>query len=51
MESPPLSNVAIAERFELLGDLLELEGAVVYRILAYRRAAATLRETAHGELQ
>ena len=48
MESPPLSNVAIAERFELLGDLLELEGAVVYRILAYRRAAATLRETAES---
>jgi DNA polymerase (family X) len=45
VESPPLSNVAIAERFELLGDLLELEGAVVYRILAYRRAATTLRET------
>jgi DNA polymerase (family X) len=48
VESPPLSNVAIAERFELLGDLLELEGAVVYRILAYRRAAQTLRETAES---
>ena len=48
MDSPPLSNVAIAERFELLGDLLELEGAVVYRVLAYRRAAQTLRETAES---
>jgi DNA polymerase (family X) len=48
VESPPLSNVAIAERFELLGDLLELEGAVVYRVLAYRRAAQTLRETAES---
>ena len=48
MESPPLSNAAIAERFELLADLLELEGAVVYRVLAYRRAAQTLRETAES---
>ena len=28
-----------------MADLLELEGAVVYRVLAYRRAAKTLRET------
>ena len=48
MESPPLSNAAIAERFDLLADLLELEGAVVYRVLAYRRAAQTLRETAES---
>jgi DNA polymerase (family 10) len=41
----PLTNAAIADRFELMADLLELEGAVVYRILAYRRAAKTLRET------
>ena len=41
----PFTNQQIAERFELLADLLELEGAVVYRILAYRRAAKTLRET------
>jgi DNA polymerase/3'-5' exonuclease PolX len=43
--APSLSNTDIADRFELLGDLLELEGAVVYRVLAYRRAAKTLRET------
>jgi len=43
--SQSLSNAEIADRFELLGDLLELEGAVVYRVLAYRRAAKTLRET------
>ncbi len=48
MESPPLSNAAIAERFDLMADLLELEGAVVYRVLAYRRAAQTLRETAES---
>jgi DNA polymerase (family X) len=40
-----LTNDAIAERFELMADLLELEGAVAYRVLAYRRAAKTLRET------
>ncbi|HEY3765307.1 MAG TPA: helix-hairpin-helix domain-containing protein, partial [Gaiellales bacterium] len=45
MESPPLSNAAIADRFDLMADLLELEGAVVYRVLAYRRASQTLRET------
>ena len=45
IESSSLSNASIAERFELLADLLELEGAVAYRVLAYRRAAKTLRET------
>ena len=40
-----LTNAEIAERFELMADLLELEGAVVYRVLAYRRAARALRET------
>jgi DNA polymerase (family X) len=48
VETPPLSNAAIAERFELMADLLELEGAVVYRVLAYRRAAQTLRDTAES---
>jgi DNA polymerase (family X) len=48
VESPPLSNAAIAERFDLMADLLELEGAVVYRVLAYRRASQTLRETAES---
>jgi DNA polymerase (family 10) len=45
VESPPLSNGDIADLFDLMADLLELEGAVVYRVLAYRRAAKTLRET------
>ncbi|MDX6496735.1 MAG: polymerase [Gaiellales bacterium] len=45
IESASLSNASIAERFELMADLLELEGAVAYRVLAYRRAAKTLRET------
>jgi len=43
--SASLTNDGIAERFELLADLLELEGAVAYRVLAYRRAAKTLRDT------
>jgi DNA polymerase (family X) len=43
--STSLTNDFIAERFELMADLLELEGAVAYRVLAYRRAAKTLRET------
>src|SRR2546421_155640 len=43
--SATLTNDAIAERFELMADLLEVEGAVAYRVLAYRRAATTLRET------
>ena len=41
----PFSNADIADRFDLMADLLELEGAVVYRVLAYRRAAKTLNET------
>src|SRR5256885_4620784 len=43
--SATLTNDAIAERFELMADLLEVEGAVAYRVLAYRRAAKTLRDT------
>ena len=39
-------NAEVAERFELLADLLELEGTESFRILAYRRAAARIRETA-----
>ena len=46
-----LRNADIAERFELLADLLELEGAVVYRVLAYRRAARALRETPESVLR
>jgi DNA polymerase (family X) len=41
-------NAEVAERFELLADLLEIEGAASYRVLAYRRAAARIRETPSG---
>jgi DNA polymerase (family 10) len=40
-----LRNGEIADLFDLLGDLYELDGAVVYRVLAYRRAAKRMRET------
>ncbi|WP_217914329.1 DNA polymerase/3'-5' exonuclease PolX [Miltoncostaea marina] len=39
------SNAEIAARLQLLGDLLELEGAVRHRVLAYRRGAARIRST------
>jgi DNA polymerase (family X) len=38
-------NGEVAEQFELLADLLELEGAESFRVLAYRRAAQRMRET------
>src|SRR3954465_1072086 len=38
-------NEQLAEQFELLGDLMELEGADGFRIGAYRKAAARIRET------
>ncbi len=40
-----LSNGEIAQTIDVLGDLYEIDGAVVYRVLAYRRAAASMRET------
>jgi DNA polymerase (family X) len=39
-------NTDVAEQLELLADLLELEGAPSFRIVAYRRAAQRIRETA-----
>jgi DNA polymerase (family 10) len=39
------SNRQIADRLRLIGDLLELEGAVRHRVLAYRRAAARVSAT------
>jgi DNA polymerase (family 10) len=38
-------NADVAEQFDLLADLLELEGEDAFRVLAYRRAAARIRET------
>ena len=39
---PP--NATIAALFDELGDLYELDGAVVHRVLAYRTAAKSVRE-------
>ena len=41
---PELPNAAIAEALEELGDLYELDGAIVHRVVAYRSAARTVRE-------
>lgn len=45
MAGDPPTNARIAERLQLIGDLLEMEGAVRHRVLAYRRAAARIRAT------
>jgi DNA polymerase (family 10) len=45
MRGVPLSNGEIAQLIDLLGDLYEIDGAVVYRVLAYRKAASSMRET------
>jgi DNA polymerase (family X) len=39
-----LPNTAIADALEELGDLYELDGAIVHRVVAYRTAAKTVRE-------
>ena len=39
-----LSNSAIADAFEELAELYELDGAIVHRVLAYRSAAKAVRE-------
>jgi DNA polymerase (family 10) len=44
-------NSEIADQIELLGDLLELEGKDTFRVVAYRRAAARVRETSGSVAQ
>ncbi len=39
-------NGDVADQLDLLADLLELEGEASFRVLAYRRAASRIRETA-----
>ena len=52
---PPMAalpgNADVAEQFDLLADLLELEGAESFRVLAYRRAATRMRETSGSVAQ
>ena len=44
-------NPEVADQFELLADLLELEGAESFRVIAYRRAAARMRDTSGSVAQ
>ncbi len=44
-------NGEVADQFELLADLLEIEGADSFRVIAYRRAATLMRETPAGIAQ
>src|ERR1043165_3220368 len=39
-----LTNAQIAAAFDELGDLYELDGAVSYRVIAYRTAAKAVRD-------
>jgi DNA polymerase (family 10) len=39
------SNGAIADAFDELGDLYELDGALVHRVVAYRNAARSVRDS------
>src|ERR1043165_7077344 len=41
-----MRNAEIADAFDELGDLTELDGAVVYRVIAYRNAAKAIRDSA-----
>ncbi|MFN8418079.1 MAG: DNA polymerase/3'-5' exonuclease PolX [Anaerolineae bacterium] len=45
-ERPPssLSNRDIADVFDTVADMLQLKGEIIHRILAYRRAAESIRE-------
>ncbi len=40
------TNDEIARQFDLLADLLDLEGADAFRVVAYRRASQRMRESA-----
>ncbi|HEV7133148.1 MAG TPA: DNA polymerase/3'-5' exonuclease PolX [Gaiellaceae bacterium] len=44
-------NPEIADQFDLLADLLELEGAESFRVIAYRRAATRMRDTSTSVAQ
>ncbi len=41
---PAFSNGAIAQFFDELADLYELDGAIVHRVMAYRNAAKAVRD-------
>src|SRR3990172_9457629 len=39
-----MTNKDLADTFASIADLLEIKGEIIYKILAYRRAAETLSE-------
>ena len=49
--APLPGNAEVADHFDLLADLLELEGAESFRVIAYRRAATRMRETSASVAQ
>src|SRR5919112_1000122 len=40
-----MKNAEIALHFDELGDLYELDGAIIHRVVAYRNAAKAIRES------
>ncbi|MGB9674128.1 MAG: DNA polymerase/3'-5' exonuclease PolX [Anaerolineales bacterium] len=44
MSPKRISNQQLADTFNLIADLLEIKGEVIYKILAYRKAAESLSE-------
>src|SRR5262249_139531 len=44
-------DAEIGDQVELVGDVLELEGKDTFRVVAYRRAAARVRETSGSVAQ
>ena len=49
--STTATNAHIAAAFEELADLYELDGAVQYRVIAYRTAAKAVRESSVSVMQ
>ena len=39
----PMDNLSLAGIFETIADLLEIQGEIIHKILAYRRAAESIR--------
>jgi len=51
MPARTFSNSDVAAQFELLADLIELEGGDSFRISAYRRAAKQIRDSSHSVVE
>ena len=46
-----LTNSQIATALDELGDLYELDGAIIHRVVAYRNAAKAMRESSASVAQ